>query len=264
VDQTAPHTAATLAADLRALGVASGDVVLVHASTRRIGFVAGGPQAIVEALLAAVGEAGTIVVPTHTPDNTDPASWRNPPVPQAWWPVIREGNPGYDRQRTPSHWMGVVAETVRTWPGSRRSGHPHYSFTALGARAAEIARGHALDSGLGDRSPLGAVYRLAGRVLLLGVGHDTNTSLHLAEWRQPAVPMGVHAGAVRHADGRVEWLTWTDVLDQDNEFPRVGADFEATGAVRVGPVGSATARLMDQRALVDFATTWMAQRSAAA
>jgi len=260
VDQTAPHTVATLAADLRALGLAAGDVVLVHASTRRVGFVAGGPQAIVEALLAVVGGTGTIVVPAHTPDNTDPAGWRNPPVPESWWPVIREGNPGFDRQRSPSHWMGVLAETVRTWPGARRSGHPHHSFAALGAQAAQITDDHRLDDGFGEHSPLGAVYRLGGRVLLLGVGHDTNTSLHLAEWRQPNAPRGHQGGAVRHGDGTVEWLTWTDVLDFDNDFPQLGGDFEATGGARLGPVGSATARLMDQRTLVDFAVPWISAR----
>jgi aminoglycoside 3-N-acetyltransferase len=258
VDQTAPHTIATLADDLRQLGLTSGDVVLVHASTGRVGFVAGGPQAIVEALLAVVGTAGTIVVPTHTPGNTDPAEWQHPPVPEAWWSVIRDA-PGFDPNRTPSHWMGVLAETVRTWPGTRRSHHPHVSFAALGSRAADITDGHRLDDALGEHSPLGAINRLDGKVLLLGVGHDSNTSLHLAEWRQPSPPRGHRGGAVRSPDGGSVWLTWIDVLEDESDFPALGADFEATGAVRIGPVGNATARLMDQRALVDFGTEWIAK-----
>ena len=43
-----------------------------------------------------------------------------------------------------------------------------------------------------------------------------------------------------------------------SDFVPLGAAFEATGAATIGTVGSATARLMDQRALVDFATTWLA------
>ncbi|HSU36968.1 MAG TPA: AAC(3) family N-acetyltransferase, partial [Propionibacteriaceae bacterium] len=105
-DQSAPHTVASLSADLRALGLAEGDVVALHASTRRVGFVVGGPQAIVQALLDVLGPPGTLVVPTHTPENTDPAGWQNPPVPESWWPAIREQAPGFDPAITPaSRWM---------------------------------------------------------------------------------------------------------------------------------------------------------------
>ena len=62
-----PHTVASLSADLRALGVGAGDVVLLHASRRNVGFVAGGTQAIVHAFLDVLASTGTLVVPTHTP-----------------------------------------------------------------------------------------------------------------------------------------------------------------------------------------------------
>ncbi|PZF99831.1 aminoglycoside N(3)-acetyltransferase [Micromonospora deserti] len=256
MEQPAPHTVQSLATDLRRLGVAAGSVLLVHSSYRSIGFVAGGTQAVVEALLEVLGPDGTLVVPTHTPENSDPAGWRNPPVPQAWWPVIREQAPGFDPARTPSRWMGVLAETVRTWPAAQRSDHPQVSFAAVGARAAEIVDQHRLDDALGDRSPLGAVYRLDGMVLLLGCGHDSNTSLHLAEWRQQS-PRGTEGAAVRRPDGSSRWITWTDVVPDESDFARLGADFEATGGATLGRVGGATARLMRQRALVDFATSWM-------
>jgi aminoglycoside 3-N-acetyltransferase len=258
VDQHAPHTVGSLTADLRALGLSAGDVVLLHSSMSSVGFVAGGPQAVVQALLDVLGPGGTLVVPTHTPDNTDPAGWRRPPVPEAWWPVIRDEAPGFDPATTPSRWMGVIAEAVRTWPGALRSGHPQVSFAAVGAQAHEVVGQHPLDDALGDRSPLGAIYRLDGKVLLLGCGHDSNTSLHLAECRQQSPPLAAHGSSVRQPDGTGRWLTWTDVVADESDFARLGADYGARGAERVGPVGGATARLTSQRTLVDFATGWLA------
>lgn len=258
-DQSRPHTVASLRHDLRDLTLDAGDVVLVHSSARSVGFVAGGPQAVVQALLDVVGDEGTMVVPTHTSENTDPASWANPPVPGSWWPVIREESPGFDPTITPaSRWMGVLAETARTWPGSRRSNHPQVSFAAIGDHAAEVTAGHRRDDALGDSSPLGAVYRLGGKVLLIGVGHDSNTSLHLAEWRQSEPPRHVTGSAVRQPDGAGRWTSWTDVAEDESDFEQLGAEFERdTGAVHVGRVGNATARLMPQPALVDYATRWI-------
>ena len=260
--QPRPHTVTSLRADLRALGVVAGDVLLLHSSRSSIGFVAGGPQAIVQALLDVLGLEGTLIVPTHTPDNTDPATWRNPPVPERWWSVIREQSPGFDPALTPaSRWMGVLAETVRNWPGAVRSNHPQVSFAAIGAQAVDVTAGHRLDGALGDDSPLGAVYRLAGKVLMLGVGYDSNTSLHLAEWRQQKPPLHLTGSAVRQPDGSGRWVTWTDVAEDESDFESIGADFEAmTGAASIGSVGNATARLVSQRALVDYATQWMADR----
>ena len=258
VDQPAPHTVSSLAADLRALGLAAGDLVLAHCAQRSIGFVAGGTHAVVQALLDVLGDDGTLVVPTHTPDNTDPADWRHPPVPPAWWRPIREQTPGFDPARTPSRWMGAVAEAVRTWPGALRSDHPQVSFAALGARAADVVRDHRLDDALGEHSPLGAVYRLDGKVLLLGCGHDSNTSLHLAEYRQPFPPRDRTGSSVRQPDGTSRWTTWIDVVTDEDDFTELGEAYEAAGGPRPGRVGNAAARLMPQRALVDFATTWLA------
>lgn len=248
-------TRETLIADLRRLGLDGGAVVLVHSAYRSLGFVVGGPQAVVEALLTV---AGTIVVPTHTSDNTDPASWSNPPAPPDRWEAIRHEAPGFDVGRTPaSQWMGRLAELVRTWPGSLRSDHPQVSFAAVGSHAAQIVGDHAREDGLGERSPLGAVYRLDGRILLLGCGHESNTSLHLAESRIPAAPRHVTGSSIRGRDGRARWETWSEVAVDASDFDVIGEAFEKTGEVSVGPVGSATARVMSQRAAVDFAREWI-------
>ena len=252
----APVTRARIAADLGRLGVRLGGVLLVHSSLSGLGWVCGGAQAVVEGLLDALGPQGTLVVPTHTSGNCDPATWGNPPAPKDWWPVIRAELPGFDPRLSPTHHMGGIVEAARTWPGARRSAHPQVSFAAIGPQADAVTGGHSLESGFGERSPVARMHDLDGDVLLLGVGHGANSSLHLAEDRVPDAPRERSSAAVATPAGR-RWLTWEDVVADATDFERLGAAFDATGRTRVGPVGEGEARLMRQRELVDFAVGWL-------
>jgi len=254
-----PRTRRSLAEDLVRLGVAPGDLLLLHSSLSSLGWVAGGAQAAVLALLDALGPRGTLVVPAQSGDNSDPSDWSRPPVPQDWWPVIRQELPAFDPAVTPTRGMGRIAELLRTWPGAVRSAHPQVSFAALGPLAAEVTRAHRLDDGLGEGSPLETLYRLGARVLLLGVGYESATALHLAEYRVPGLGRET-SGAAALTDAGRAWVTWSDVvhLDADEVFPRIGRAYEETRPLLRGRVGSAEARLLPLRDLVDFAVAWLA------
>ena len=199
-------------------------------------------------------------MPTMTGELTDPADWQHPPVPEPWWDVIRREMPPFMPDLTHTREMGFLAETFRKQDGVRRSNHPHTSFAAWGKHAAVITAGHALESAIGEQSPVARIYDLGGYVLLLGVGHGNNSSLHLAEAR--AVYPGKHTirnGAPILVDGKREWVEFEELAGDDADFAQIGANFARdTGLECVGQVGEATARLMPQRALVDYAVAWMA------
>jgi aminoglycoside 3-N-acetyltransferase len=118
-----------------------------------------------------------------------------------------------------------------------------------------VVEPHPLPYGLGEQSPVARLYDSGAYVLLLGVGHANNSSLHLAELRAeyPAKETFTE-GATLLVDGVARWVTFDELLNDTSDFEAVGAAFEASGAdVRVGPAGDGTARLMRQRDLVDFA-----------
>lgn len=257
----APLTVTSLVDDLRALGLAPGAVVVMHSSLSALGWVVGGPEAVVEAVRTVLAEDGTLVVPTFSTARSDPSHWANPPVPEAWWPVIRDEMPGFDPRVASTRDMGSVVECVLRWPGTVRGPHPHYSFAALGPRATEVVAPHPWDAGLGDGSPLGRLYELDAHVLLLGVGHANNSSLHLAEAR--ADFPGKHCreeGASVLVEGARRWVTYQALVTDADDFPAVGAAFESSGTVRVGAVGAGEARLMRQRDLVDFGVDELTRR----
>ncbi|WP_440557131.1 aminoglycoside N(3)-acetyltransferase [Streptomyces sp. SCPE 10] len=244
-----------IAARLRLLGVESGETLLVHTSLSSLGWVNGGAVAVVQGLLDALGPAGTLVVPAQSSDLSDPALWGNPPVPEQWWDRIRATMPPYDPDITPSRGVGVVPETVRTWPGARRSAHPQTSFAAVGARAREITEGHARDCRLGERSPLARLERLGARVLLLGAGYDACTAFHLAEYRVPA-PL-VRLGRPAPGGG---WETVTEVSITSERFAELGRDFERERPVVRGKVGAADTRLFPVADAVAYAQGWLEAR----
>lgn len=247
-------------AALAEVGVGRGQTIMVHTALGSLGFVCGGPQVVIEALLESVGDDGTIMMPAQSWKNLDPAAGVHWEEPEAWWPLIREHWPAYDKDITPTNTMGAVAEMFRKWPGTLRSDHPARSVAARGKYAGYLTAGHDLSNIFGEGSPVGKLYELDGYVLLVGVGYDKNTSLHLADVR--AEYPGKHSCTEHSAileNGKRVWKEYSTLYVDGEDFNEIGAAFEKECTVSKAALGNGTITLMKQRALVDFAVKWMEQ-----
>jgi aminoglycoside 3-N-acetyltransferase len=222
-------TGSQLTRQLGALGVEAGGVLLVHAAFSKIAPVERGPHGLVEALLAVIGERGTLVMPSMADDDDLP----------------------FDRGTTPCRAVGMLADCFWRMPGVLRSDSPH-AFAAIGPHAGRITSPHPVDVPHGLDSPPGRVYELDGQVLLLGVGHDADTTIHVAEhiagvrYRQPK-----HATVV--LDGQPKRCEYGETDHCCENFRLLDAWLEAAGRQRRGRVGHAEARLARSRDIVSAA-----------
>lgn len=255
---TTPLTTASLTEHLQRCGLAAGQTVLVHMAMSKLGWVMGGAQAVIEALIAAVGPTGTIVMVTNSNDNTDPSEWSNPPIPESWWQAYRDHAPAYDPAKTPTRGMGVVPELFRTWPGVLRSSHPAFSLAAFGRNAAQLTANHTLHEDFGHDTPIGKLYQLDGHVLLLGVDHFNNTSLHHAEFRADYPGKATLAtGSAMLVDGKRQWVAYDAQVTHSDDFGQIGDAFDKAYNIPINKIADADVRFFKQRDVVDFAVQWM-------
>ena len=239
--QVATVTGGQITDALRRLGVASGDVLLVHSSLSRLGRVDGGADAVVDAVLEAVGPDGLVVMPTFTRCRIDPA---NPePAPEAYDPAASSC-----RART-----GAIPDAFWRRPQARRSRHPTHSLSAIGPRADELVAG-------GERrtfdpaGPFGRYARWGGRALLLGAGLGSNTTCHCAEdWM--GLPFLTNERArSRGRGGQAETVELTGFPLGCRSFYGGGGAvkeaFERAGALRTVLLNQAELRLIAAREVV--------------
>lgn len=254
-----PQTRKSLLADFKKLGLEKGMTVIVHSSLRSIGWVSGGPVAVIQALQDVLTPSGTLIMPTHTGSISNPEEWENPSIPETWWETVWGEMPAFDPAVSPTNFMGKVAETFRTIPDVRRSNHPLYSFAAWGKYRDQIIDTQSLDYGLGEESPLAEIYNLGGHVLLLGTGYDSNTSMHLGEHKSGMTKTVAKESMVLEAGNRVckQFMN----LDYDDErFEKIGKSFEGQNKIYKGLVGQATSRFIYQQDLVDFTANFIRKR----
>lgn len=144
-------------------GLPPGANVLMHSSLSTLGRVQGGPDAVINGTLDAIGNNGTLMVPAFN-----------------YWVVDL-----FDPRSTPGL-TGVITETLRNRRGAMRSYHPTHSVVALGKRAHEFTRDHERIGAIRVHSPIDKLAKAGGYTVLLGVRHESNSAIHVGEaYAQP-------------------------------------------------------------------------------
>ena len=251
---------------MRALGFSSDDTVMLHASVKAVGWIVGGPDIVIEALLDVLGPRGTLMmyVKCEEPLN-ELEDW-----PEDWQQAYLDECPAFDPERTRSlrNWS-ILSEYLRTWPGACRSANPEASIAAVGMRAEWITSDHPLQYGYGSGTPLAKLCEVGGKVLLLGPLFDSLTILHYAEHMADVPDKRVECyrwPILRN--GQCEWVnieqfdtsggivTWPE----GDYFMRISKEYMATGKCNSGKVGAADSYLFDANDLAAFAIAWLEER----
>jgi len=257
----AMHTTASLAQDLETLGVARGGVLVVHSGYKALGPVEAGPGAVLAAIRAVLGE-GTLLAPAFTTQLTDPAGWPVPPTEAERARLLAE-MPLFEPASTPPPKMGAVVAALWRAPGALRSEHPVTSWLAIGPRAEELTRDHPREDPEGIEGPVGRAYRADAQVLLLGVEHDADTTIHLAEslLEMPHLYALPDRYPVLEPDGTRSFRPVTKTTKCSDGFLKIAPYLEA--ATRRGRVGDAPAQLLRSRAIVKAAVELLAREPTA-
>lgn len=259
------HSRQQLANDFRELGVGANDVVMLHASARAVGEVAGGPDQIHLALKDALTTDGTLMMYASCPRYYDEVGRGKLTKDQER--EILEKLPAFDPLRARSaRDNGILVEFLRTYPGSRVN--PHVArFVVWGRQADCLISDQPWNYAFGLRSPLDRFLHLDGRILLLGSDHDTVTFLHYVEHVAEIPGKRIARCQVPvEEDGR---RLWRDMEEFDTSGDGVHANWPDRFFAKIvdahltatrnqgGRVGDAMSYILSARGLLDFASPLM-------
>lgn len=239
---------------LEQLGVQKGMLLIVDVDSTHIGYLNGGVQAMIEALMECVGYEGTIVVPAFTPQYKDPACQENKP-PRQFWKDIREQALPFDRKLSePSNADAFISQFLRN-EAVLRSNHPLYSFAAWGKYAKLICDKHPLHFALGKDSPLGKIYEMNGYCVLLGCEYEACTMFHMAEYQDDIFPVKLVSAPIE-SNHRILWKDLLDIEQQTENFHEIGEVMEDRKIVKTAYIANSKCRLFSAREAVNLASTY--------
>ena len=225
------------------IGIKPGMVLLVQCDLTAIGYVVGGAQTIIDALIDVVGYEGTIVMPMFNFENSEPSYWHNPAIEHNLMQDVRDNMPAFQAKDSDCYDMGAVVNSFRRRDGVVFSKHPTYAFVAWGKYAKLICDRHSLHFPLGEESPLAKISELRGATLLMGKDYSQAIMFHLAEDRSGIRPIILNGGGVEITQGRT-WKKYLDIDKQPLSFFEIGKLLEDRKLVTKLPLGHSESLLI--------------------
>lgn len=214
----------------RSVGVCSGMIIELHIAMSKLGYVIGGAQTVVDALLEILGYNGTLIMAMQCAENSEPSLFINPPLHFEDFQKYRNSFPAYHPKESETYHMGRVVENLRRRDKAIISSHPNVAFVAIGKYAKLLCNHQDLDFALGESSPLGRLYELKASALLVGVDYDNMTSLHLAEYKTEARPIVLNGAAINENGHRV-WKKFCELDMDSDDFIKIGSSLEKQNLV---------------------------------
>lgn len=211
------------------LGLPNASEVMVHSSLKSLGFVVNGAIDVIDALRYVIGENGTLLMPAHSGDLSDPLNWESVDFDYEARLKIRNNLNSFNTSLTKIRNRGIISSELKNYPGYLRSKHPLNSVGALGLNAEYFTSEHELEASEGLNSPIGKLYQRNGWILLIGVNMTKCSAIHLAEYMADLdylkdTKMTVLAGKV---DGKNLWVKLKKYPDKSDCFDRIEHDFDS-------------------------------------
>lgn len=234
------YTKEDIKEQLAAMNAPQNGVVIMHTSLRAVGSVENRGEGLLEALIEYfTADGGLFVVPTHTWENLS-----DPDIP------TMDMSCDYTS-------IGRFPSIAAAHPKGHRSMHPSHSVMVFGddAAAEEFIRAEeTVDSMVSPDGCYGDIYRLGGKVLLVGVGHESNTYLHAVE-EMLNVPnrVGIRPScntSIKTKTGEIIHRKLRDfeavgIGDVSRRYPKFEPAFRYHGCIIDGFIGDAKAQLCD-------------------
>lgn len=235
-------TQSDLEAGFRLLGLREGVCVGVHSSLSRFGYVEGGADAVIDALLAVVGPTGSVVMPSYSENREHiEKTPEEEALGMTWKSRVLPFDPARDKA-----WTGKITDTFWRRPNALRGKHRTHSLAAIGPRAAELVEGW-------DK-----LLELDGYILLLGVTLGNCSSMHLAE-RGITLPKYITDKMVMPAELRAKYPQeeWEIGFGPYPDFMLMEGPCQAKGILQLTRIGNAVVRFARMRELIDLYHEWL-------
>ena len=231
----------------RQLGLREGDRIVLHALLDNIGAVDGGAAMVLHRLLGVLGKTGTLLMPTFTSITRHANSHENNTKPGCWCEGHEDRHLPFITELQPDTNIGIIAQRLCSWPSSRRSGHPAYSFVAVGRHGDDLVRNYSLEDPL---LPLKRFMKQDPKVLAVGVGFDSITAIHVAEQPRLSAKFVRERALTFTSKGR----TWVDItaLGCSNGFAKLKAQLESKDFIET-KIANANSQAYSMKTLIDRA-----------